>query len=162
MSSKKRLKKKTEGSSSIAVNRRAHHDYALLERFDAGLSLEGWEVKSLRDGRGQLSDSYVVVKHGEAFLVGAHIPPLTSASTHIQPVADRSRKLLLQRKELNSLIGAVERKGFTVVPLKLFWKRNLVKCEIALAKGKKLFDKRETEKKRDWQREQARNLKSRG
>lgn len=159
MVDKKSKKKKSEGQNNISVNRRASHDYEFVERLEAGLVLEGWEVKSLRDGRGQLRDSYIMVKKGEAFLTGAHIPPLLSASTHIEPDPMRTRKILLNRKELNHLIVAVERKGFTVVPLRFYWKNRHIKCELALARGKKLYDKRESEKKRDWQRTQARTLK---
>lgn len=158
MSAKKHDKKQNT-SSQIATNRRATHDYHITDRYEAGVVLEGWEVKSLRDGRGQLQDSYVIIKHSEAFLIGMHIPPLLSASTHIDPQPDRTRKLLLNRKELNYLIGAVERKGFTIVPLKLYWKGRRVKCEIGLARGKKEYDKRESEKQKDWHREQSRLLK---
>jgi len=121
--------------------------------------LQGWEVKSLRAGRIQLVDSYIVIKHGEAFLIGTNIPILPSTSTHIIPDPTRTRKLLLHRGELKKLIGSVEREGYTLVPTKLFWKRGLAKLEIALAKGKKQHDKRQTEKKRDWQREKQRLLK---
>ncbi len=146
-------------SATIALNRRARHDYAIEQTFEAGIVLTGWEVKSLRDGRGQLSESYVHIRKGEAFLIGAHIPPLKSASTHVKPDPIRTRKLLLNRSELNKLIGAVERKGYALIPLKLYWKNNRVKVEIALAKGKKSYDKRASEKERDWQREKARILK---
>lgn len=159
MVSKKGKGKKSPGDNNITVNRRAHHDYTFIEKMEAGIALEGWEVKSLRDGRGQLSDGYVSVKGSEAFLVNVHITPLPSASTHIDPEPLRRRKLLLNRKEINHLIGAIERKGYTVVPLRLYWKNSHVKCEIALAKGKKQYDKRETAKQRDWDREQARQLK---
>lgn len=136
----------------IADNRKARHDYHIESQLEAGLVLEGWEIKSLRAGRAQLKESYVIIKAGEAWLVGAHISPLPTASTHITPDPVRSRKLLLQRKELNTLIGAVQRKGYTIVPLNLHWKKGRAKLEIALAKGKKLYDKRETEKRRDWER----------
>lgn len=157
MASKK--KKKTAGNV-IAVNRQARHDYFIEETFEAGLVLEGWEVKSLRAGRVNLKESYVLIKNGEAWLFGAHISPLPSASTHINPDPTRTRKLLLKKQELNKLIGHVERRGYTLVPLKLYWKKNLVKLEIGLAKGKKLHDKRATEKERDWQREKQRLLKT--
>ncbi len=157
MASKK--KKKTPGNV-IAVNRQARHDYFIEETFEAGLVLEGWEVKSLRAGRVNLKESYVLIKNGEAWLFGAHISPLPSASTHINPDPTRTRKLLLKKQELNKLIGHVERRGYTLVPLKLYWKKNLVKLEIGLAKGKKLHDKRATEKERDWQREKQRLLKT--
>ena len=146
-------------SSTIALNKKARHDYAIEERYEAGLSLEGWEVKSLRAGRVQLADSYVLLRDGEAFLFGCHITPLLSASTHIHPDPLRNRKLLLHRNELAKLIGAVERRGYALVPLALYWKKSRVKCEIALAKGKKEFDKRATEKARDWAREKQRVLR---
>jgi SsrA-binding protein len=143
---------KSHKTSYIAENRKARHDYHIEEQFEAGLVLEGWEVKSLRAGRAQLKESYVIIKRGEAWLVGAHISPLPTASTHITPDPVRSRKLLLHQRELNKLIGAVQRKGYTLVPLNLHWKKGNAKLEIALAKGKKLYDKRETEKRRDWER----------
>jgi len=152
-------KKKNSDSHLIAVNRQARHDYFIEETYEAGLALEGWEVKSLRAGRVNLKESYVLIKGGEAWLFGAHISPLTSASTHIQADPTRTRKLLLHKQELNKLIGLVERRGFTLVPLKLYWKKNLVKLEIGLAKGKKLHDKRAVAKERDWQREKQRLLK---
>lgn len=136
----------------IAENRKARHDYHIEEQFEAGLVLEGWEVKSLRAGRAQISESYVTIKGGEAWLVGANISPLPTVSTHITPDPARNRKLLLHQRELNKLIGAVQRKGYTLVPLNLHWKKGTAKLEIALAKGKKLYDKRETEKRRDWER----------
>ncbi|MHA7840769.1 MAG: SsrA-binding protein SmpB [Gammaproteobacteria bacterium] len=143
-------KKKPVGENTIALNRKARHDYALEQTFEAGMVLEGWEVKSLRAGRAQLADSYVIIKKGEAWLLGGHITPLLSASTHIQTDPMRSRKLLLHRLELRRLIGAIEQKGYTLVPLKLYWHRNRVKCEIALAKGKKDYDKRAAIKEREW------------
>lgn len=149
------------GESTIAVNRQATHDYFIEERFEAGLVLEGWEVKSLRAGRAQLKESYVTLKSGEAWLLGAHISPLPSASTHIEPDPTRTRKLLLHKQELNRLIGHVERKGYTLVPLVLYWSKGRAKLEIGLAKGKKLHDKRATEKDRDWQREKQRLFKQR-
>lgn len=155
-------KKKTtsgEGSSTIALNKKARHDYFIEESQEAGLVLEGWEVKSLRAGRAQIAEAYVVVRGGEIWLVGANITPLTSASTHVHADAGRSRKLLLQRREIDRLIGAVERAGYTMVPLKLYWKKGRAKLEIGLAKGKKEFDKRATDKDRDWQRERSRILK---
>lgn len=151
--------KTTAGSNTIALNRKARHDFFIEDRMEAGMALEGWEVKSLRDGRAQLSESYVLLREGEAYLFGAHITPLPTASTHIRPDATRTRKLLLHRSELNRLIGAVERKGYTLVPLALYWKRGRAKLEIGLAKGKKQHDKRATEKERDWTRERARILK---
>lgn len=155
----KQKQKTAPGTNTIALNRKARHDFFIEDRMEAGMALEGWEVKSLRDGRAQLSESYVLLRDGEAFLFGAHITPLPTASTHIRPDATRTRKLLLHRSELNRLIGAVERKGYTLVPLALYWKRGRAKLEIGLAKGKKQHDKRATEKERDWTRERARILK---
>ena len=146
-------------SSTIALNKKVRHDYFIEERLEAGLALHGWEVKSLREGRAQLSESYVLVKDGEAWLLGAHVTPLRSSSTHITPDPTRTRKLLLHRRELDRLIGAVERKGYTVVPLALYWKYGRAKLEIALARGKQSHDKRATEKTRDWQREKQRILR---
>ena len=147
------------GGATIAVNRRARHDYTIEDTFEAGLALEGWEVKSLRAGRASLPESYVIVKDGEAWLLGANISPLPTASTHVNPDPTRTRKLLLHRQELNRLIGATEQKGYTLVPLDLHWKRGRAKLSMGLAKGKKKFDKRAAEKEKDWQREKARVLK---
>ncbi|MCC7462858.1 MAG: SsrA-binding protein SmpB [Gammaproteobacteria bacterium] len=143
----------------IAENRRARYDYFIEERLEAGLALEGWEVKAMRAGRAQLAEAYVYLRNGEAFLIGAHIAPLSTASTH--KVADpvRTRKLLLHRGELDRLVGAVERRGHTIVPLELYWKNGRAKLQVGLAKGKKQHDKRATEKERDWQREKARALR---
>jgi len=143
----------------IAENRRARHDYFIEERLEAGLALEGWEVKSMRAGRAQLSEAYVYVRDGEAFLIGAHLSPLRTVSTH--KVADpvRTRKLLLHRNELDHLVGATERRGYTIVPLELYWKNGRAKLQIGLAKGKKQHDKRATEKERDWERDRARLLR---
>lgn len=152
----KKNKKKTNSGSTIAQNRRARHDYFLEDKFEAGIVLEGWEVKSLRDGRLQLNESYIVIHNGEAWLHGAHISPMLSASTHIHPDNIRRRKLLLHRLELNRLIGAVDRKGYTIVPVAMYWKKGKAKLEIALAKGKQHHDKRATEKDRDWAKEKAR------
>jgi len=153
-------KKKDKGQgNTIALNKKARHDYFVQERLEAGIVLEGWEVKSLRASRLQLKESYVTVKNGEAFLLGAHISPLPTASTHIQPEQTRTRKLLLRRQELHRLIGLVERKGFTLVPTAMYWKKGRAKLEIGVAKGKKLHDKRATEKDRDWQRDKHRILK---
>lgn len=144
----------------IADNRKARHDYFFEETFEAGIVLEGWEVKSLRAGRGQISESHVIVNNGAAWLLGSNITPLISASTHIKPDPQRTRKLLLHQKELNKLIGAVQRKGYTIVPLNLHWNKGHAKVLIALAKGKKMHDKRQTEKERDWQRQkQSKNFK---
>jgi SsrA-binding protein len=148
-------------SSTIALNKKARHDYFIEDRFEAGLVLEGWEVKSLREGRAQITESYVLIKNGEAWLLGAHFPPLTSASTHITPDPTRTRKLLLHRRELDRLIGAVERKGFTLVPLAMYWKKGLAKLEIALAHGKQSHDKRAAQKDHDWRREKERIMRHR-
>jgi SsrA-binding protein len=157
----KHPKKKAGGGSTIALNKKAQHDYFIEERIEAGIALQGWEVKSLRSGRIQLKESYVTVKDGEAFLFGAHIAPLPTASTHIQPDQTRTRKLLMHRRELNRLIGQVERAGYTLVPTAMYWKRGRAKLEIGLAKGKKQYDKRATEKEKDWQREKQRLAKIR-
>lgn len=151
-------RKKTE-SNTIAINRKARHDYAIEEQFEAGIALEGWEVKSLRDGRAQLKESYVSVHRGEVFLVGAHISPLVSASTHVNPNPVRHRKLLLHNREISKLIGATERQGYTIVPLSLYWLHGRAKLKIALAKGKKQYDKRQAIKQRDWDRQKQRLLK---
>ena len=151
--------KKKGGGSTIALNKKASHDYFIEERIEAGIALEGWEVKSLRAGRLQLKESYVRIMHGEAFLIGAHISALATASTHIQPDPVRTRKLLLQRGELNKLIGLTERAGYTLVPTAMYWKRGRAKLEIGLARGKKQYDKRESEKDRDWEREKERLFK---
>lgn len=156
----KEKKKAASESSTIALNKKSRHDYQLEERFEAGLVLEGWEVKSLRAGRVQIRDSYVILKSGEAFLFGALITPLQTASTHIKPDPQRTRKLLLNRQELAKLIGAVERKGYTLIPTAMYWKKGRAKLEIALAKGKQLHDKRASEKDRDWQRQKQRIMKS--
>ncbi len=146
-------------SSTIALNREAKHDYFIEERFEAGMVLQGWEVKSLRAGRLNLKDSYVVVKNGELWLLGAHLSPLLTASTHIHPDPTRTRKLLMHREQINRMIGSVERKGFTVVPLAMYWKQGRAKVEIALVKGKQEHDKRAALKDREWQRDKARIMK---
>lgn len=143
-------------SGTIALNKKAKHDYFIEERFEAGIALTGWEVKSLRAGKVQLVDSYILLKDGEAFLLGAHITPLKTASTHVIADPTRTRKLLLKAREIDKLIGGVEQKGYSCVPLALYWKKHLVKCEIALVRGKKDFDKRQTLKERDWNREKQR------
>ena len=143
-------------ANTIALNKKARHDYHIEEDFEAGIALEGWEVKSLRAGRAQLKESYVTIRQGELFLFGAHFSPLPSASTHIRPDPTRSRKLLLNRREINRLIGAVDRSGYTIVPLSLYWKKGRVKLKIALAKGKKLYDKRAAIKQREWDRDKQR------
>ena len=155
----KSAKPAAAGGASIARNKRARHEYFIEDRFEAGLALEGWEVKSLRAGRAQLSEGYVLLKDGEAWLLGAHITPLPTASTHIHPESARTRKLLLHREELDHLIGAVERRGYTLIPLNLYWKRGRAKLEVGTAKGKKKHDKRAAEKERDWQRQKHRLLK---
>lgn len=147
--------------AQIAQNKKAWHDYFIEQKFEAGLALEGWEVKALRAGRAQLKESYVVVLKGEIYLLGSHISPLTSASTHVKPDPTRTRKLLLHQEEINKLIGSVERKGYTLIPLSLYWKRGKAKLEIGLAKGKQLHDKRATIKTREAQREAERALKTR-
>ena len=152
-------KTKKKSPALIAQNKKARFEYQIEEDYEAGLALEGWEVKSLREGKVQLTESYVMIKDGEAFLFGAHIIPLISASTHIKPDPTRTRKLLLHRRELDKLIGAVERKGYTLVPLNLHWKNGRVKLQVGLGKGKKKHDKRATEKERDWKRQKERLLK---
>lgn len=153
-------KKKQSAKSTIARNKKARHEFFVEETLEAGLALEGWEVKSLREGKAQLTESYVHVRNGEAWLLGAHITPLTTASTHVHADPTRTRKLLLHRHELDRLVGAVERKGYTLVPLNLYFSKGRVKLEIGLAKGKKQHDKRADQKERDWKRQQARILKS--
>lgn len=148
-----------QDSNSIVYNKKARFDYYLEEELETGLILQGWEVKSLRAGRINLSDAHVIIKHGEAFLLGAQIQPLPTASAHSLPDALRTRKLLLHRRELSKLIGSVERQGYTIIPLSLQWKKNHIKMTIALAKGKKTYDKREAVKERDWQRDKARIMK---
>ena len=150
---------KQSSNSLIADNRKSRHDYFIEEKFEAGIALQGWEVKSIRAGRVQLKESYILVKNGELFLFGAHISPLSTTSTHYPADPVRNRKLLLHRKEISHLIGSVDRKGYTLVPLKLYWKAGRVKLQIALGKGKKLHDKRETIKQREWDREKQRLMK---
>ncbi len=152
-------KKKGAGESRIAENRRARHDFFIEEHFEAGLVLTGWEVKALRAGRASLTEAYAIIKDGEAFLLGAHIAPLKSASTHVKPDPVRTRKLLLNRRELDRLIGAVERKGYTLVPLALYWQRGRAKLDLGLAKGKRQHDKRAADRDRDWRRQKARIMK---
>ncbi|KAA3634775.1 MAG: SsrA-binding protein SmpB [Proteobacteria bacterium] len=154
------MSKKPVNDNTIARNKKAWHDYFIEEEFEAGLALEGWEVKSLRAGRVQLKETYVMVIDNERFLVGAHISPLTSASTHIKPNPTRSRKLLLKREEINKLMGDVDRKGYTIVALSMYWKHGRAKLRIGVARGKKQHDKRATIKDREWQREQHRILKA--
>ena len=145
----------------IAENRKARFEYYIEERYEAGLVLEGWEVKAMRAGRAQLAEAYVYLRAGEAFLFGAHLSPLRSTSTHVTPDPVRTRKLLLRASELKSLVGSVERRGYTLVPLELYWKAGRAKLTVGLAKGKKQHDKRRVEKDRDWQRNKARILRGR-
>ena len=152
-------KKDSTPSPTIAQNKRARHDYIFEDRFEAGLVLEGWEVKSLRAGKAQLVDSYVLLKDGEAWLLGAHITPLSSASTHVVADPSRTRKLLLNKRELATLIVKTSQKGYACLATRLYWKGHRVKCEIALGKGKQQHDKRAAERERDWKREQARAMK---
>ncbi len=158
MSNKKQA---PHSNSTIALNKRATHDFFIEERFEAGVVLQGWEVKSLRAGKVQLTESYVLLKNSEAWLLGSHISPLNTTSTHIYADPTRTRKLLLNQRELNKLYGSVERKGYTLIPLKMYWKKNHVKLEIALAKGKQTHDKRESEKEQDWKRQKERLLRKR-
>lgn len=141
---------------SIVSNKKAYHDYFIEEKYEAGLVLEGWEVKAIRAGRVQLKDTYVIVRDGELWLLGGHVSPLLTASTHVRPDMTRTRKLLLKADEIKRLIGKVEQRGFTLVPLDLHYKNGKIKCEIALARGKAEHDKRNSEKDREWQREKQR------
>jgi SsrA-binding protein len=146
---------------SIVENRKAYHDYFVEEKFEAGLALQGWEVKAIRAGRVQLKEAYVMVKGGQIMLIGAHITPLSTASTHVHPDPTRSRTLLLHAHEIDRLVGQVERAGYTLVPINLHYTRGRVKLEIGLAKGKKQHDKRNAEKERDWNREKQRIMRTR-
>lgn len=145
---------------SIVDNKKAFFEYFVEERFEAGIALEGWEVKAIRAGRAQLKEAYVIVRNAQVYLFGAHISPLSAASTHVKPDPTRTRPLLLHAEQIRRLIGKVERAGYTLVPIDLHYKGGRIKCEIGLAKGKKQHDKRETEKKRDWEREKARLMRS--
>lgn len=151
--------KDAPSEKNITLNKKAFHDYKIEEKFVCGLVLSGWEVKSLRAGRVQIVDSHVIIRNGEAWLLGTQITPLLTASTHEIAEPARTRKLLLHRKEINKMIGLVDRQGYTIIPLKLFWHRGYVKCELGLARGKKQYDKRQDLKARDWAREKARVLK---
>jgi SsrA-binding protein len=153
--------KEKDSDPLIAQNRKARHDYFIEQKFEAGLALQGWEVKSLRAGRAQLKEAYVVIDRSEAFLIGAHFSPLAQTSTHFTANPTRARKLLLHREEIEKLIGAVERKGYTIVPLEMHWKRGRAKLEIALARGKQAHDKRQDLKKRESDREMQRALRAR-
>lgn len=157
--SKKGGKDKANGGGTIALNKRARHDYHLEERFEAGLALQGWEVKAIRAGRAIIGESYAVVRGGELFLFGAQITPLITASTHVVAEDRRTRKLLLHRREIDTLVGRVQRDGYTLVPTALYWKGNKVKAELALAKGKQSHDKREVAKERDWARDKQRLMR---
>ena len=148
-------------AGTIALNRKARYDYFIDERYEAGMALQGWEVKALRAGRVQLAEGYVLMKGDEAYLHGCHFTPLNTVSTHYVTDPTRSRKLLLKRREIDHLVGAVERKGYTLIPLSLYWKGGRAKLEIGLARGKKQHDKRESEKDKDWQREKSRALRAR-
>lgn len=153
-------KKNHKDQNIIALNRKAHHEFFIEQRFEAGMVLQGWEIKSIRAGRVNIKESYVLIKRGEAWLFGAHISPLPTIPDHLKPDPTRTRKLLLHQSEINKLIGKIEQRGYTAVPLDLHWKKPLVKCEIALAKGKQKFDKREAEKEKDWQRKKQQLLKN--
>jgi SsrA-binding protein len=153
-------KKPQSGGSSIAQNKKARFDFFIEDRLEGGLALQGWEVKSMRAGKAQLTDSYVILREGEAWLLNSHVTPLNTVSTHVVAEPKRVRKLLLNRREIDRLTGLVERKGYTLVALELYWSKNRVKVAIGLAKGKKQHDKRDTEKDRDWQRDKARALKA--
>lgn len=156
---KKSKKPKTSGST-IALNKKAGHEYFIETRYEAGLELEGWEVKSLRAGRINLTEGYVVITKGELYLIGANISPLPTASTHIKPDPTRSRKLLMHRQEINKLIGVVERQGYTLVATAMYWKKGRAKLEVGVGKGKKLHDKRASKKEADWNREKQRMFKN--
>ena len=160
MAKKNKKAKGKSGSGTIVQNKKARFDYFIEDNYEAGIVLEGWEVKSLRAGKAQLVDSYVIIKNGEAWLLGAHITPLLSASTHVNPDPTRSRKLLLHRYELSKLIGAIEQKGYTLIALSMYWSKGKVKVDIGLAKGKQSHDKRAVQKDRDWAREKQRILKN--
>jgi SsrA-binding protein len=153
--------KPKKNDSSIAQNRKARFDYFIEDRLEAGLVLNGWEVKSVRAGKAQITDSFVILREGEAWLLGSHITPLDTVSTHVTADPKRIRKLLLNRREIDRLTGLVERKGYTLVALELYWSKNRVKLAVGLARGKKQHDKRDTEKDRDWQRDRARIMRTR-
>lgn len=157
--SKKTGKDKAKSGGTIALNRRARHEYHLEDRFEAGLALQGWELKSIRAGRAHIGESYAVVRGGELFLFGSQITPLLSASSHVVADDRRTRKLLLHRREIDKLIGQIQRDGYTLVPTALYWKGNKVKIELSLAKGKQAHDKREAGKERDWAREKERVMR---
>lgn len=156
---KKATKDKANSTGTIALNKRARHDYHLEERFEAGMALQGWELKAIRAGRANITEAYAVVRNGEIFLFGAQITPLIQASTHVIADDRRTRKLLLHKAEIESLIGKVERDGYTIVPTAMYWKGNKVKTEVALAKGKQTHDKRDAAKDRDWARDKQRVMR---
>ena len=162
MSTKQSKDKAKNGTAdkTISLNKRARHEYHLEDRVEAGLVLQGWEVKAIRAGRGNMTDAYAYVRDGEIFLIGAQITPLIQASTHTIPEDRRQRKLLLHRREIDKLIGRVEREGYTLVPTAMYWSKNKIKIEIALAKGKQNHDKRDTAKERDWDREKQRAMRA--
>lgn len=155
-----KTKDKKDSGGTIALNRRARHEYHIDRRYEAGIALQGWELRSLRAGRINFGDSYAIVKGGEIYLFGTSIPPLISASSHVLADDRRTRKLLLHRGEIDELIGSIERKGYTLIPTAMYWKGNRVKLELGLARGKKAHDKRETEKQRDWDREKQRVMRA--
>lgn len=157
--SKKSAKDKGNSTGTIALNKRARHEYHLEDRYEAGLALQGWELKAIRAGRANIGESYAIIRNGELFLFGAQITPLIQASTHVVADAHRTRKLLLHRREIDTLVGRVQRDGYTVVPTALYWKGNKIKAEIALAKGKQKHDKRDAEKDRDWARDKQRVMR---
>ena len=158
--SKNKTGKDTAKNPTIALNKRAKHEYHLETRYEAGLSLQGWELKAIRAGRANIGESYAMIKNGEIFLFGARITPLIQASTHVVADDRRNRKLLLHRREIDTLIGHVERDGYTVIPTAMYWKGNKIKLEVALAKGKQAHDKRNAEKDRDWQRDKQRFMRA--
>ncbi len=153
------MAKEKKSSNTITVNKKASHEYHFIEDFEAGLELQGWEVKAIRAGKVNLAESYVYIKQGEVFLTNCHITPLDTASTHIEPDSNRLKKLLLHKHEIDHLIGAVERKGLTLVARSLYWKKGKVKLKLILAQGKKLHDKRAAKKEKDWNRQKQRILK---
>lgn len=159
MSTQKKSAKKGAGSATIALNKKARHDYFIEEQFEAGLALEGWEVKALRAGRASITEAYVTVKDNEIFLLGGLITPLPQASTHVHADPTRTRKLLMHRREIDRLIGSVDREGYTLVPLAMYWKKGFAKLDVGLAKGKKQHDKRETKKQQDWERQKQRLMR---
>jgi len=154
------MAKKSDQPGSIAQNKKARFDYFIEERLEAGLALQGWEVKSMRAGKAQLTDAFVILREGEAWLLGSHLTPLNTASTHVVADPKRIRKLLLNRREIDRLTGLVDRKGYTLIALELYWSKNRAKLSVGLAKGKKQHDKRDTEKDRDWERDRARVMKT--